>query len=107
MTPSRDHSSYRRGFQPPVLSSAPSWSLCPSLQSSSSRSGPPTALDVAREPPCPPTGGPPIVGSASPVWGPGFRRRGRTRMKVVRRVALAHGSLLAVPLGGGAHWKVP
>jgi len=37
-------------------------------------------------------------------WGPVGNERG-IGMKVVRRIAIALGSLLAVALAGGAHWR--
>ena len=48
--------------------------------------------------------GSPDSDCVSPMWG--STDEGRTDMKLARRVAIALGSLLAIALAGGAHWRV-
>jgi hypothetical protein len=36
----------------------------------------------------------------------GYHRKRRGEMKALKRIAIALGSLMAVVLAGGAHWKV-
>jgi len=69
-----------------------------------------TSNAVASSPCCPPCGGPPIVCFVPQMGGEsrsvGIESSEREWvMNIARRVAIALGSLLAIALAGGAHWK--
>ena len=58
--------------------------------------------DVPR---CPPGGGHPIMCASVPRTGAGAAQEEEDEMKVARRIVIALGTLMAIALAGGAHWK--